>query len=75
MKNNLKEWLKHVGIRALHTILQTALATIGTTAKYMGDVDWKMVLSASILAGIVSILKSMLIGIPETDLMVEKEEN
>ena len=68
MSNNFKYWLKCAGIRALHTIAQTALATIGTTAKFMGDVDWMMVLSSSILAGIVSILKSMAMGIPEAEL-------
>ena len=68
MNNGLKQWLKLAGIRALHTIGQTAIATIGTTAKFLNEVDWKMVLSASLLAGIMSILKSMAIGIPEADL-------
>lgn len=74
MNNNFKYWLKCAGIRALHTIAQTALATIGTTAKFMNEVDWKMVLSASILAGIMSILKSMAMGIPEAELNNGGEE-
>ena len=74
MKENFKYWLKCAGIRALHTMAQTALATIGTTAKFMGDVDWLMVLSSSALAGIVSILKSMALGIPEADLMEIDDE-
>lgn len=73
MKENLKEWLKCAGIRALHTIAQTALATIGTTAKFIGEIDWKMVLSASLLAGICSVLKSMAIGIPEANLVEDDE--
>lgn len=59
----LKLWLKAAGIRALKTIAQTAVATIGTTVTF-GDVDWKLVVSASILAGILSILTS-LGGLPE----------
>lgn len=72
MKNDFKKWLKCAGIRALHTITQTALATIGTTAKFIGDVDWRMVVSASLLAGICSILKSITLGIPEVDLPKEE---
>lgn len=63
-----KEWLKAAGIRALKTICQTAIATIGTSTA-MGDVNWIMVASASALAGILSILTS-LAGLPE----VKKEE-
>ena len=74
MSDTLKKWLKCAGIRALHTIGQTAIATIGTTAKYMNEVDWKMVLSASLLAGIISILKSMAMGIPEADMEVQDDE-
>ena len=60
-----KKWLKAAGIRALKTICQTAIATIGT-ASVMGAVDWKMVVSASVLAGILSVLTS-LAGLPEVD--------
>ena len=58
-----KKWLKAAGIRALKTVAQTAVATIGTAA-VMAAVDWKMVLSASILAGILSMLTSIA-GLPE----------
>lgn len=73
MKDNLKHWLICAGIRALHTMAQTAIATIGTTAKFLDDVNWMMVLSSSVLAGILSILKSMAMGLPEAELN-DKEE-
>lgn len=62
-KSNWKEWLKAAGIRAVKTIAQTAVATIGTAAA-LGNVDWRLVASASALAGILSLLTS-LAGIPE----------
>ena len=68
MKNNFKKWVKCAGIRAIKTIAQTAVATIGTSA-VIGDVNWLMVLSASGLAGILSVLTSVA-GLPEV-----KEEN
>lgn len=74
MKDNLKHWLICAGIRALHTMAQTAIATIGTTAKFLDDVNWMMVLSSSVLAGILSILKSMAMGLPEADLTIDDEE-
>lgn len=58
-----KLWLKCAGIRALKTICQTAVATIAT-AQFLNEVDWIAVISASILAGILSILTS-LAGLPE----------
>ena len=58
-----KKWIKAAGIRAIKTIAQTAIATIGTSA-VMGDVDWVMVGSASLLAGILSLLTSIA-GLPE----------
>ena len=57
------EWLKAAGIRALKTVAQTAIATIGTTA-LMNEVNWIMVGSASLLAGILSMLTSIA-GLPE----------
>ena len=66
-KKNFKQWLKCASIRAIKTICQTAIATIGTSA-LMSEVDWIMVGSASLLAGILSMLTSIA-GIPE----VEKE--
>lgn len=65
MKKNFKQWLKCAGIRALKTISQTAIATIGTSA-LMSEVNWVMVGSASLLAGILSILTS-LAGLPEVE--------
>ena len=58
-----KKWFKAAGIRALKTVAQTAVATIGTAA-VMSAVDWRAVVSASVLAGILSILTS-LAGLPE----------
>lgn len=63
-----KKWLKKAGVRAVKTMAQTFVATVGT-ATVIGAVDWKMVLSASVLAGILSIATSVA-GIPE----VEAEE-
>ena len=63
-----KQWWKYAGIRALKTVCQTAIASIGTAA-VLSEVNWIMVGSASILAGILSLLTS-LAGIPEV-----KEEN
>ena len=67
--DNFKIWLKAAGIRAIKTIAQTAVATIGVSAA-MSDVDWLLVGSASLLAGILSILTSIA-GLPE----VKQEEN
>ncbi len=69
MKTNFKLWIKCASIRALKTICQTAIATIGTSA-VMSEVNWIMVGSASLLSGILSILTSIA-GLPEVD---EKSE-
>ena len=58
-----KRWLKAAGIRAIKTVAQTAAATISTSA-VMSAVDWKLVISASLLAGILSMLTSVA-GLPE----------
>lgn len=58
-----KTWLKAASIRAIKTVAQTAAATIGTAA-VMGDVNWLMVASAAVLAGVLSILTSVA-GLPE----------
>ncbi len=60
-----KEWFIAAGIRAIKTVAQTAVATIGTSA-VMSSVDWKMVVSASVLAGILSMLTSVA-GLPEVE--------
>lgn len=68
-------WMKAAGIRALKTICQTAIATIGTAA-VLSAVDWRVVISASVLAGILSLLTSVA-GLPELDVDVlpgEEEE-
>lgn len=63
MKGNFKEWAKAAGVRAIKTVAQTAVATIGTSV-VIGDVNWAMVASASALAGVLSVLTSIA-GLPE----------
>jgi hypothetical protein len=65
MKTNFKNWLKAAGIRAIKTVAQTAVATIGTSA-IISEVNWLVVGSASLLAGILSLLTSVA-GLPELD--------
>ena len=64
MSGNMKAFIRAALIRAIRTIAQAALATIGS-ACVLSSVDWKMVLSASVLAGILSILTSIVTGLPE----------
>lgn len=63
MSEKTKKWLRCAMIRAIKTVAQTAVATIGT-ATVMGEVDWIMIGSASLLAGVLSVLTSVA-GIPE----------
>ena len=65
MKGNFKDWAKAAGIRAIKTVAQTAVATIGTSV-VIGDVNWAMVASASALAGVLSVLTSIA-GLPEVE--------
>ena len=67
-----KIWIKCAGIRALKTVAQTMVATIGTSVA-IGDVDWLMVGSASLLAGILSILTSIA-GLPEVEMEGEQQK-
>jgi hypothetical protein len=65
MKYDFKQWIKCAGVRAIKTVAQTAVATIGTST-VIGEVNWFMVLSASLLSGILSLLTSVA-GLPELD--------
>ena len=65
MKSNFKEWAKAAGVRAVKTVAQTAIATIGTTALFT-EVNWAVVASASLLAGALSLLTSVA-GLPEVE--------
>lgn len=63
MKEKTLKWLKAAGVRAIKTVAETAVATIGTSA-IISQVDWKLVVSASLLSGILSLLISIK-GLPE----------
>lgn len=63
MKRDWKTWAKAAAVRAIKTVAQSAVAMIGTAA-VMAEVDWKMVISAAVLAGVISILTSVA-GLPE----------
>lgn len=67
-------FFKSAGIRALKTVCQTAVATIGTVQVF-GDVNWKMVVSASLLSGVLSVLTSIWTGLPEVDMSEEGKDN
>ena len=63
MKRDWKTWAKAAAVRAIKTVAQSAVAMIGTAA-VMAEVDWKMVIFAAVLAGVISILTSVA-GLPE----------
>ena len=63
MKAKFITWIKAAGVRAVKTVAETAIATIGTSA-IISDVDWKIVVSASLLSGLLSLLISVK-GLPE----------
>lgn len=65
MNEKIKSWIKAAGIRAIKTVAQTAIATIGTSAM-LGDVNWLAVVSTSALAGALSLLTSVA-GLPEVE--------
>ena len=60
---DFKKWIKAAGIRAIKTVAETAIATIGTAAM-LSEVDWKVIISASLLSGLLSLLISIK-GLPE----------
>ena len=62
-KNYMTKWAKAAGVRAIKTVAQTAIGVIGSAA-VMGAVDWRMVASAAVLAGVTSLLTSVA-GLPE----------
>ena len=68
-----KTWWKYAGIRALKTIAQTAIATIGTSATFF-EVNWLMVGSTSLLAGVLSLLTSIA-GLPEVEMSNEQSND
>ena len=70
---DIKKWIKAAGIRAIRTVAQTAVATIGTGAM-SSEVNWVMVASSSLLAGILSLLTSVG-GLPEMDNENEEKQD
>ena len=65
MSEKVKMWIKCAGIRAIKTVAQTAVGSIGASAIF-SEVDWKVVVSSALLAGVVSLLTSIA-GLPEVD--------
>ena len=73
MSKKTKLWLKAAGVRALKTVAQTAVGVIGASVT-MAQVDWKVIISASLLAGITSLLTSVA-GLPEVEVEDTAEES
>lgn len=71
MKEKTKTWLRAAGIRAIRTVAQTTIATIGS-AVVLTDVDWVTVASSAVMAGILSFLTSLKFGLPEVSETNEK---
>lgn len=67
MSDKTKSFIEYAANRAIRTVCQTAVATIGTNAVVIQDVNWTVVLSASVLAGILSVLTSIITGLPEQE--------
>ena len=67
---HFQKWLKCAAIRAIKTVAQAAIATIGTSA-IISEIDWRIVLSSAIVAGVLSILTSIA-GLPEVDNEIEQ---
>ena len=63
---NVKKWLRAATVRAVRTVAQTALAVIGTSA-VLGAVNWILVGSSAVLAGVTSVLTSIVTGLPEVE--------
>ena len=74
MSERIQRFALCAGARAIRTIAQTAIATIGT-ATVLGAVDWRMVASASVLSGILSVLTSIVTGLPEVEMELEDIED
>ena len=60
-----KKWWSLAGNRAIRTVAQAMLSIIGTSATFMHEINWAMVISAGLLGGVISILTSIAVGIPE----------
>lgn len=71
MKTQLKEFIKATLIRAVRTIAQTAVATIGTSA-IISEVNWLLVASSAALAGVLSVLTAIATGLPECPTCAEE---
>lgn len=71
----MKGFVKKILIRALHTFAQTMLGMLGTEGLGLFDVNWKVILSVSSMSALISILKSIVIGIPEFEKEYDNGDN